>query len=246
MKRLRSTFTLVSLVMSFALVCTLLPAKAWASTAVPSSFTSSSTSITGTIDLSAYTTSSGQEVTRDEKTYYEGNVGGSVEAGDLFAGAYQKYESTFAGKKDLRGKKYENIVMFSKGQKFPVATYKVTFPSNFVVDSSAISATENTNTISKIVPDYDPATNSVTFTMYLGNWNDYKGFFDLYTAEQGTTGHAISINIPYSVEVTNTSTQNLGTITASGECALYKYGFLAFGTRMVNVTTTPLTFVVTR
>ncbi len=69
MKRLRSTFTLVSLVMSFALVCTLLPAKAWASTAVPSSFTSSSTSITGTIDLSAYTTSSGQEVTRDGKTY---------------------------------------------------------------------------------------------------------------------------------------------------------------------------------
>lgn len=116
MKRLRSTFTLVSLVMSFALVCTLLPAKAWASTAVPSSFTSSSTSITGTIDLSAYTTSSGQEVTRDGKTYYEGNVGGSVEAGDLFAGAYQKYESTFAGKKIYAERNTKTSLCLVKGR----------------------------------------------------------------------------------------------------------------------------------
>ena len=95
MKKSRSIFALVSLVMSFALTFALLPTHAWASTAVPSTFTSSSTSITGTIDLSAYTTSSGREVTRDGKTYYEGSVGGSVEATDLFAGAYQKYESYF-------------------------------------------------------------------------------------------------------------------------------------------------------
>ena len=102
---------------------------------------------------------------------------------------------TFAGKKDWRGKKYENIIMFSKGKAFPVATYKVTFPSNFVINSSVISATENTGTTSKIVPSYDSVTNSVTFTMYLGNWNDYKGFFDLYAAEQGTTGHVLSASI---------------------------------------------------
>lgn len=116
-----------------------------------------------------------------------------------------------------------------------------------MINKNDIVATENTATIGKIEKNYDEENNTVTFKLLLGSWNDYKGFFELYEKEKGTTGHAITIKIPYSVEVNDASLKNLGTVSADGKCELYKYGsILGYGTKIVNVTSKPLSFDVMR
>lgn len=137
--------------------------------------------------------------------------------------------------------------MFDKNKEFPSIKYTVAFPKNFKVNVDAITLTENTSTIGKIEKSYDKNNNSVTFRFYLGSWNDYKGFFELYEKEKGTTGYQISLNIPYSVEINDESATTLGTITSNGKCELYKYGgWFGYGLNIVNVTSKPLSFNVVR
>lgn len=215
---------------------------------VPSTYNSGTKKIVGQVDLSNVTHSDGQEVEKDGKLFYDGTVGGSVEASDLFEGAYDKFVADFKGQNEpITRNPYENLVMFDKGKEFPSIKYTVTFPKNFIINENDITATENTATIGKIEKSYDKENNAVTFRLFLGSWNDYKGFFELYEKEKGTTGHPITINIPYSVEITDQTTTNLGTISANGKCELYKYGgFFGYGANVVNVTSKPLSFDVMR
>ena len=175
-------------------------------------------------------------------TTNEGFVGGEVSAKELFKDAYIKYVNDFEGQAEpITGKKYENLVMFDKGEKFPTITYSVKFPESVAVDVKGITATENTSTISKIEKSFDEAKNTVTFKLYLGNWNDYKEFFELYKSEKDLSDHTININIPYSLK--EGYTDNLGSITASGFCKLYKYGgILGYGLNIVDVSAKELSF----
>lgn len=218
----------------------LIPSTAVASdTAVPSNFTNDSMSITGSIDLSKYAHNTGNEVERNNKKYYEGTIEGSVEASDLFEGAYQKYNSELKNKYfTFLWKKYyiRNIVMSDFGEKFPTMHLKVKFPANFTVKKDNIEVTANTSTISEVSHVYDSTNNTVDITYKLGNWNDYEGFFKLVEAERGQSGHLITLKIPYTVEL-STTTGNLGTIKAHGSCKLYKYGKIYREKQIVNVTT---------
>lgn len=177
-----------------------------------------------------------------DSTANKGFVGGEVSAKELFKDAYIKYVNDFEGQAEpITGKKYENLVMFDKGEKFPTITYSVKFPESVAVDVKGITATENTSTISKIEKSFDEAKNTVTFKLYLGNWNDYKGFFELYKSEKDLSDHTININIPYSLK--EGYTDNLGSITASGFCKLYKYGgILGYGLNIVDVSAKELSF----
>jgi hypothetical protein len=191
--------------------------------------------VTGTIDLD-------QTISVDKASLnqgkYIGSVNCSVEAADLFAGAYETYQKDIKGKADFLGRKYENIVMFDQGGAFPTAQYTVKFPANVHIDENAIRAEENTATVSGITKSYDSKENTVTITIKLGNWNDYKGFFDLVASEQGQSNHKIEVNIPYSVDATaaNATTDTLGTISGSGLCSLYKCSGFGKG-EIVHITT---------
>ncbi len=181
------------------------------------------TRITGTIDVSQTIETPAVTKVEGSQNLYTGNVIGSVEAADLFEGAYQLYVNNIQGLSTL-GKKWENIIMFDKGQQFPTAQYTVTFPANFTVDFDNITVSENTNTISRVEKKFDSASNSVTIVFYLGNWNDYAGFFNLVAAERNQTGHLINVNIPYTADGTNVASDLLGTVSGSGICQFYKYG----------------------
>lgn len=207
-----------------------------ASNNVPSHYEQGSNLITGTIDLSKTVKAEGKEAIKEGKLYYEGTVSGSVEASDLFEGAYDKYIADIKGH-STGGKQWDRLVMFSQGQKFPNAKYTVYFPSNFKVNIDDITFSENTVTISKIEKAYNKDNNSVTFTFDLGNWNDYEGFFKLYEKEKGTTGHEIKVNIPYSVEINDPSVSNLGNISSDGKCELYKK-VLFWEHKIVDITAT--------
>lgn len=214
----------------------------FANNRVSSNYSRDTSKIEGQIDLSKVVYNNGRELVKNGKRIYEGNVGGAVEASDLFEGAYNKFVADFKNKREwLTGKRYENLVMFDYNKQYPSVKYTVTFPKNFVIDEKNITATENTVTIGKIEKSYDKASNSVTFRLFLGSWNDYKGFFELYEKERGSIGHLININIPYSVEVTNSSITTLGKISSSGKCELYKYGgIFGYNKKIVNINTKPI------
>lgn len=237
---IKSLVLVVALLMVFSVLADTVLVFA-ASDTVPSTYTAGKRKIVGKVNLQKVSKNEGEIVQVSDKSIYQGSVSGSVEASDLFAGAYDKYVADFRGQTEFFTKKpYENLVMFDKGEEFPSIKYTVTFPSNFVVDQNKIVASENTATISRIETTYDEKTNSVSFRLFLGNWNDYKGFFELYETEKGLEGHAITIRIPYSVEITD-SNLNLGTITATGTCELYKYGgFFGYGMKIVDVSALPL------
>lgn len=188
--------------------------------------------ITGTVDVSKTVTASPVTQIEGQKDSYTGTISASVEAADLFEGAYKVYE------KEIKGQgfgpwKFENIIMSSEGEKFPIAQYTVKFPSNFHVDKKGIKATENSSTISGIEAKYVEKDNSVVITIQLGNWNDYKEFFKLVESERNQTGHEINVNIPYTVEGKE---ELLGTITGSGICQLYKFGNHPISDPIVNIT----------
>ncbi|RGK73646.1 hypothetical protein DXC94_03010 [Streptococcus anginosus] len=241
MKTMKRT---LGVIMGFMLMMTLIPMSVFAAGGVPSTYSGSTNQIVGQIDLSGVTHNEGSEVQKDGKLYYEGTISGTVEASDLFEGAYNKYIADIKGQ-TTGGKQWDHLVMFDKGQNFPTARYTVHFPKDFVVNVNAINATENTAMISKISKQFNEADNSVTFTFNLGNWNDYEEFFKLYEGEKGTTGHPISISIPYSVEIKDAGASTLGTISADGKCELfYKKWF--FETKIVDVTATKIDFNVSR
>ena len=182
--------------------------------------------IRGTVNLSKVVKSDGREVVKKGKLHYEGTVEGRVEVRDLFEGAYDKYLTSFKGKKTLLGRAYENLVMFDKG-------------------GNSIDVSANTRTISKITKTYNSADNSVTFVFYLGNWNDYREFFELYEKEKGTEGHEIKIKMPYSVEIKDQSVKNLGRISAEGKCELF-YKKLFFEKKIVDISAEKIDFDITR
>lgn len=121
----------------------------------------------------------------------------------------------------------------------------VKFPRNFKVNVNSIDVSANTRTISKITKTYNSADNSVTFVFNLGNWNDYREFFELYEKEKGTEGHEIKIKMPYSVEIKDQSVKNLGRISAEGKCELF-YKKLFFEKKIVDISAEKIDFDITR
>lgn len=201
--------------------------------------------ISGDIQLKNTISASPLEKVKDSENLYKGSVSGSVEAGDLFAGAYELYKNEFKGKADVPGHAWENIVMFGEGGEFPTAQYTVKFPSNFKIDEKAITATENSSAISDIKAKYVEKDNSVVITIQLGNWNDYKEFFKLVEGELNEAGHQINVNIPYTVDTTGITSSELGKIEGSGNCYLYKTSGFGKG-RIVNITTDNVVLNVTK
>ncbi|MCB6983371.1 hypothetical protein LI068_07015 [Peptostreptococcus anaerobius] len=190
--------------------------------------------VSGTVDISKTVSNKPLELQEGTTNKYKGEVSGSVEAGDLFEGAYTLYKDKLYDKKSFSGY-WRNIVMFgSTKDSFPTCSYTVRFPENITVDRDKVTATKNTSTISKI--ETDIKDHSVTFTFYLGNWNDYEGFFKLVESERNKTGKTIDISIPYTVDADESSPSMLGSIKGSGECNLYKFGFLSIKTPIVSIT----------
>lgn len=237
MKRTKKIMSLaLALVMMLTAIVGSVSVFAQGDRPVRGEFTKGKKSIKGTVYLNEVVNHNYNVTTN------EGVVGGEVSARELFKDAYIKYVNDFEGQAELfTGKKYENLVMFDKDEKFPTITYSVTFPKSVIVDTQNIRAVENTATISKIEKSFDEAKNTVTFKLYLGNWNDYKGFFELYKSEKDSNDHIIDINIPYSVK--EGYTDNLGAITANGFCKLYKYGgIFGYGLNIVDVSAEELSF----
>lgn len=237
MKRTKKIMSLaLALVMLLTVIVGSVSVFAQGDRPVRGEFTKGKKSIKGTVYLNEVVNHNYNVTTN------EGVVGGEVSARELFKDAYIKYVNDFEGQAELfTGKKYENLVMFDKDEKFPTITYSVTFPKSVIVDTQNIRAVENTATISKIEKSFDEAKNTVTFKLYLGNWNDYKGFFELYKSEKDSNDHIIDINIPYSVK--EGYTDNLGAITANGFCKLYKYGgIFGYGLNIVDVSAEELSF----
>lgn len=189
--------------------------------------------ITGTVNLRDTIINN---VIKNEDSSYNGILTGEVEAGDLFSGAYKLYKDEFKGKKDFRGKYWENIVMMGENSEFPTAQYTFNFPKNFKINKDEIKVSENSEAISKIDYNFNENDNSVKVIIQLGNWNDYKGFFELVEKELEEEGHLISISIPYTVNTDANETEEIGNITGSGNCYLYKYSGLGKG-RIVEINT---------
>ena len=173
--------------------------------------------VTGTVDVSKTVTATPVTPIEGQTGFYSGAISARVEAADLFEGAYKVYEKDIKGK-GFGPRKFENIIMSSEGENFPIAQY---------------TATENSSAISAITAKYVEKDNSVVITIQLGNWNDYKEFFKLVESERNQTGHEINVNIPYTVEGKE---ELLGTITGSGICQLYKFGNHPVNDPIVNIT----------
>lgn len=206
--------------------------------------------IKGKVFLNNSLKNEGKEEVEAGKTYYKGTIKGEVEASDLFAGAYNKYVKDYKGHLYL-GKPVENLVMFNKDEKFPTADVTVTFPADFKIDYNAIKLQSNTSLVSKIeIEDLETenSQNEKSFKLrfYLGNWNDYKGFFAMYEKEQNKMDHKITVEIPYSVEIEDDAKTDLGTISAEGVCALYKGGNWLFNTQLVDIKMPKVEFSVNR
>lgn len=165
---------------------------------------------------------------------YVGKLETSVEAGDLFDGAYKLYKEKLYERRGPKGY-WRNAVMFGETRDtFPNATYTVNFPENIFVDKENIKAISNSSTISKI--DVSPEDHSVKFTFYLGTWNDYEGFFNLVEKELDSPNHTIDISIPFTVKANENTSKVLGTVKGNGECKLYKFGILSPKGPIIDIT----------
>lgn len=122
--------------------------------------------------------------------------------------------------------------MFNKDGSFPTAEYTFKLPST-VTSVGDIEASENTDVLSAIKAEYDMSTRTVKLTVQLGNWNDYKGFFELVKKELNQTNHKIEVKIPFKAI---SASSDLGKLTGSGKCELYKVSGLFKG-KIVNITT---------
>lgn len=241
MKRTKKIMSLaLALVMLLTAIVGSVSVFAQGAGTVHGEFTKGKKSIKGTVDLNKVVNH------YYDATKNEGFVGGEVSAKELFKDAHEKYLADFKGQLDpIKKKPYENLVMYDKNKKFPSITYKIKFPATVSVDANNIKAEETTNTISKIETTFDERTNTVIFKMYLGNWNDYKGFFELYEREKDKPENKIMINIPFTVN--EAASGNIGIITADGYCKLYKYGgIFGYGLNIVDVTAEKLSFNITK
>lgn len=116
----KSISVMTALLMVSGVFCSTINAFA-ANGNVPSTYNTGKKSIVGQVDLSKVSYIEGQEVEKDGKLFYEGSVGGSVEASDLFEGAYDKFVTDFKGQKELilfKERYYENLVMFDYDKQF--------------------------------------------------------------------------------------------------------------------------------
>ncbi len=240
---MKRTKKIMSLALALVMMLTAIvgSVSVFAGNKVQSGYDQNGWRINGWVDLSNVVNNvRGKEFTdASGKTIYKGKIVGSAEATDLFEGAYNKYEKDYKGHVYWFGKA-ENFVMFNKGEKFPTVDLNVTFPNNFNIDYDHIELKSGTTLVSKIeIEDFANVKTEKrkTFKLrfYLGNWNDYKGFFAMYEAIKGQTGHKIEINIPYSVDVTGNSNNVLGTVKSEGVCALFKGGNKFSGTQLVDV-----------
>lgn len=153
----------------------------------------------------------------------------NVDATDLFNEADKEYQEHY--KHDLFSSYYTHIVMYGENSGFPVFTYTVKFPEGVTVDSSKVTHSASTSTISNItVANVDK--NTLTFTFYLGSWWDYAEFFTHVENElkDDRQAHPIQVTIPVSSSLTGKN------VKGSGVCKLYKNGKRPVPDPIVNIT----------
>lgn len=176
--------------------------------------------LTGTVKLDNVISNELQLMDGTTDTYV-GKLTGSVEAGDLFAGAYEEYSKLENAK--LFFMYWKNLVMFGKDENtFPNATYTVEFPNNQSLEITNVEVNENTNTISSVKNEI--VGNKVNFTFNLGNWNDYGGFFALVKPELEEAGHKINISIDYKITIPQDASEEDRIIKGDGACDVYYFG----------------------
>lgn len=240
---MKKTKKIMSLALALVMLLTAIvgSVSVFAANNIKSGYKEEGWTIDGWVDLSNVVNNFKEnEFTNDDgKTIYNGKIVGSAEATDLFEGAYKKYEMDYKGHVYWFGKA-ENFVMFNKGDKFPTVDLTVTFPNNFNIDYDNIELKSGTTLVSKIeIEDFanvkDEKRKTFKLRFYLGNWNDYQGFFAMYEKIKGETGHKIEISIPYSVDITNNNQDTLGNVSSEGVCALFKGGNKFSGKQLVNV-----------
>lgn len=194
--------------------------------------------INSKVDLSPYITTSAVVGSSDSdpnvvgELNYSGKVIANVDSVKLFEEVNELYT-------DAINEKYGTKVMFGKNKEFPSFTYKVKFPEGVIIDKDNIKTSDNTFTVSQIKTDIK--NNEVIFTFHLGNWNDYKTFFEEYRKEIGDgIDHRINFEIPYSgTLVEGTTFESLkDSIKMSGGCELWyfkKLLFIDYKKKVVNI-----------
>lgn len=240
---MKKTKKIMSLALAIIMVLTAIvgSVSVFAESQIDSGYNENGWRINGWVDLSNVVNNVKEKEFTDAsgKTICKSKIVGSAEATDLFEGAYNKYERDYKGHVYWFGKA-ENFVMFNEGEKFPTVDLTVTFPNNFIIDYDNIELKSGTTLVSKIeIEDFQAvkSENRRTFKIrfYLGNWNDYQGFFAMYENIKGQNGHKIEISIPYSVDINDENQNNLGTVSSEGVCALFKGGNRFSGTQLVDV-----------
>ncbi len=163
---------------------------------------------------------------------YSGKLIANVDSVKLFEEVNKLYTDTI-------NEKYGTKVMFGKDRDFPSFTYKVKLPEGVTIDEKNIKVSDNTFTVSEIKKN--TKNNEVTFIFHLGNWNDYKTFFEEYRKETvDGIDHRIYFEIPYSgtLEEGTTFEALKDAIKMSGGCELWyfkKLFFIDYKKKIVNI-----------
>ena len=167
---------------------------------------------------------------------YTGKIEVNIESSDLYHDAYQLYKKKYE-KKRVGLKYYRNLVMFNKDKKFPTIDYKLTLPDGVTVATKDVQCdVSTTKTISKVeLPAAEQTSNQVSLHFYLGNWDDYAGFFKKVGEEQNQKGHVIHIVIPFTATA-GAVESNESIIKGNGSCSLWKYGSVINDIQLVNIT----------
>ncbi len=152
---------------------------------------------------------------------YSGTVTGHVDVVKLLKDSYDYYSRFYVKAK------YRHFVMFSEGKTFPVMKYTVSVPKNSDVQITDTTQSENAICLSSIKADIAEDHKSVTFTVGLGNWNDYEEFFDLYKQDADSGENpAIDFTVSYSGTADPSSSFDAvkNSVEAQGGGDLWYYG----------------------
>lgn len=122
--------------------------------------------------------------------------------------------------------------MFNQDEnQFPSLNYKIVLPNEYSIGS--VTAQTTSKTVSSITQS--TVKNTVNLTFNLGNWNDYKGFFNLYEEDAKDDNAFIQVNIPYTKNLGKQSTEpSYDYAKGSGSLDLYYHGRNPFALIMLS------------
>lgn len=173
------------------------------------------------------------ETKENNQHVYSGTLTARILAKDLFADAYKAYKTRFEKKTiPFSNNKVSGLVMFNQDEnQFPSLNYKIVLPNEYSIGS--VTAQTTSKTVSSITQS--TVKNTVNLTFNLGNWNDYKGFFNLYEEDAKDDNAFIQVNIPYTKNLGKQSTEPSDDYAkGSGSLDLYYHGRNPFALIMLS------------